>query len=57
MITNVTMWLFSQDEEDSNPGNNLFITGLAARTADRDLEEVFSKYGKVSHCNVLFICY
>lgn len=33
---------------DANPGNNLHIAGLAARTRESDLEEIFGKFGKVS---------
>lgn len=34
-------------EEDANPGDNLFITGLSIRTSGADLEALFAKYGKV----------
>lgn len=34
-------------EEDANPGDNLFITGLSVRTTGADLEDLFGKYGKV----------
>ncbi|EGG05951.1 uncharacterized protein MELLADRAFT_31155, partial [Melampsora larici-populina 98AG31] len=30
-----------------NPGNNLHVSGISLRVEDRDLEELFSKYGKV----------
>ncbi|XP_060192261.1 LOW QUALITY PROTEIN: serine/arginine-rich splicing factor SR45a [Lycium barbarum] len=33
--------------DDSNPGNTLYVTGLSTRVTDRDLEEHFSKEGKV----------
>lgn len=36
-----------KDADDQNAGNNLFITGLAPETKEGDLENVFSKYGKV----------
>ncbi|CAN4078667.1 unnamed protein product [Withania somnifera] len=32
---------------DSNPGNTLYVTGLSTRVTERDLEEHFSKEGKV----------
>ncbi len=38
---------YIRDEENLNPGNNLFVTGLSMRTGDRELEDIFSKYGKV----------
>ncbi|XP_016560437.1 LOW QUALITY PROTEIN: serine/arginine-rich splicing factor SR45a [Capsicum annuum] len=34
-------------DEDSNPGNTLYVTGLSTRVTERDLEEHFSKEGKV----------
>jgi transformer-2 protein len=39
---------YIRDEENLNPGNNLFVTGLSMRTGDRELEDIFSKYGKVN---------
>lgn len=30
-----------------NPGNNLHVSGISLKTDDRDLEELFSKYGRV----------
>ncbi|KAG9302145.1 hypothetical protein G9A89_020579 [Geosiphon pyriformis] len=44
----------SSEEEDVNPGNNLFVTGLSIRTEDRDLEEYFTKYGKVSKAQIMY---
>lgn len=32
----------------TNPGNNLHVSGLSTRVEDRDLDEVFSKFGRVS---------
>ncbi|KAJ6804945.1 serine/arginine-rich splicing factor SR45a-like [Iris pallida] len=37
----------------SNPGNNLYITGLSTRVTTSDLEEHFSKEGKVRECEVV----
>ncbi|KAK4348004.1 hypothetical protein RND71_034343 [Anisodus tanguticus] len=34
-------------EEVSNPGNTIYVTGLSTRVTQRDLEEHFSKEGKV----------
>ncbi|XP_010526825.1 PREDICTED: serine/arginine-rich splicing factor SR45a [Tarenaya hassleriana] len=36
--------------EVENPGNTLYVTGLSTRVTERDLEEHFSKEGKVSSC-------
>ncbi|KAJ7953182.1 serine/arginine-rich splicing factor SR45a [Quillaja saponaria] len=33
-----------------NPGNTLYVTGLSSRVAQRELEEHFSKEGKVASC-------
>ncbi|GAA0145435.1 RNA metabolism protein [Lithospermum erythrorhizon] len=33
--------------EAGNPGNTLYVTGLSTRVTERDLEEHFSKQGKV----------
>jgi transformer-2 protein len=32
---------------ESNPGNNLHVSGLTTRVESRDLEEAFSKVGRV----------
>ncbi|KAI8368235.1 uncharacterized protein BYT42DRAFT_504010, partial [Radiomyces spectabilis] len=37
-----------------NPGDNLFITGLSIRTSSAELEELFSKYGKVQKAEVMY---
>ncbi|KAM0747757.1 RNA-binding domain-containing protein, partial [Meredithblackwellia eburnea MCA 4105] len=36
-----------------NPGNNLHVSGLSTRVEDRDLEEVFGKYGRIQKCQVM----
>ncbi|KAL5984048.1 hypothetical protein ACLOJK_018150 [Asimina triloba] len=36
--------------ESSNPGNTLFVTGLSTRVTERELEDHFSKEGKVADC-------
>lgn len=33
--------------ESGNPGNTLYVTGLSTRVTERDLEEHFSREGKV----------
>lgn len=37
---------------ESNPGSNLHVSGLASRTTDDDLYEVFGKFGKVSKSDI-----
>ncbi|PKA50255.1 29 kDa ribonucleoprotein, chloroplastic [Apostasia shenzhenica] len=36
-----------------NPGNTLYITGLSSRVTERDLEDHFSKEGKVVECRLI----
>ncbi|ORY86043.1 hypothetical protein BCR35DRAFT_264512, partial [Leucosporidium creatinivorum] len=36
-----------------NPGNNLHVSGLSTRVDDRDLDEVFSKFGRIQKCQVM----
>ena len=44
----------SQDSVDAaNPGNNLYMTSLSTRVTNRDLEEYFSKEGKVVDCHLV----
>ena len=43
------------EEQDANPGDNLFITGLSIRTTGVDLENIFGEYGKVSSW-ILYEC-
>lgn len=43
----------SCDSEDaSNPGNNLYVTGLSSRVNESDLEKHFNREGKV--CSLLY---
>ncbi|CAN1178382.1 Serine/arginine-rich splicing factor SR45a [Linum perenne] len=44
----------SRDSVDaSNPGNNLYVTGLSTRVTSTDLEKFFGKEGKVLNCNLV----
>ncbi|CAN1226336.1 Serine/arginine-rich splicing factor SR45a, partial [Linum perenne] len=36
--------------EAVNPGNTLYVTGLSTRVTERELEDHFSKEGKVASC-------
>lgn len=40
-------------DEVINTGNTLYITGLSSRVTERDLEEHFSKEGKVAECRLI----
>ncbi|GAA6046791.1 hypothetical protein JCM3770_005645 [Rhodotorula araucariae] len=37
----------------NNPGNNLHVSGLSLRVEERDLEELFGKYGRIQKCQVM----
>ncbi|KAG3097490.1 hypothetical protein PI124_g5368 [Phytophthora idaei] len=36
-----------------NPGNNLYVANLATRVGQQDLQELFSKFGRVDKCEVI----
>ncbi|CAI5726736.1 unnamed protein product [Peronospora effusa] len=36
-----------------NPGNNLYVANLATRVGQVELEEIFTKFGRVSKCEVI----
>ncbi|KAM0786052.1 hypothetical protein ACM66B_006863 [Microbotryomycetes sp. NB124-2] len=38
---------------ESNPGNNLHVSGLSTRVEERDLEEIFGKYGRIDKVQVM----
>ncbi|KAK4048545.1 hypothetical protein OIV83_004713 [Microbotryomycetes sp. JL201] len=38
---------------DQNPGNNLHVSGLSTRVEERDLEEIFGKYGRIDKVQVM----
>lgn len=54
-LINTLLSRSDMDEQDINPGDNLFITGLSIRTTGADLEALFEKYGKVSKNIVSFL--
>lgn len=39
--------------EAGNPGNNLYVTGLSTRVTEKELEEHFSREGKVTECRLV----
>ncbi|GAB4834438.1 hypothetical protein Ancab_032694 [Ancistrocladus abbreviatus] len=41
------------NDDASNPGNNLYVTGLSTRVTTSDLERYFGKEGKVIECNLV----
>ncbi|KAL9231005.1 hypothetical protein vseg_006283 [Gypsophila vaccaria] len=43
----------SRSVDASNPGNNLYVTGLSTRVTSSDLEKYFSKEGKVLQCSLV----
>jgi RNA recognition motif-containing protein len=36
-----------------NPGSNLFVSGIAPRMKEDELEEIFSKYGRVDKVQIM----
>ncbi|KAG0347028.1 hypothetical protein BG004_000253 [Podila humilis] len=40
-------------DESVNPGNNLFVNSLSAKTEQNDLEDLFGKYGKVEKVQIM----
>lgn len=40
------------DDGEQNPGNNLHVSGVSLRVTERDLDEAFGKFGKVSHSSI-----
>ncbi|KAI9310439.1 hypothetical protein BX666DRAFT_1170866 [Dichotomocladium elegans] len=43
-----------REDVDINPGDNLFVTGLSLRTTSAELEDLFSKYGKIQKAEVMY---
>ncbi|GAA5838982.1 hypothetical protein JCM11251_007845 [Rhodosporidiobolus azoricus] len=39
--------------DQGNPGNNLHVSGLSTRVEERDLEDAFSKHGRIQKCQVM----
>ncbi|PWN26134.1 hypothetical protein BDZ90DRAFT_207266, partial [Jaminaea rosea] len=37
-----------------NPGNNLHVSGLAARVTDQDLDDAFKKFGVITKAQVMY---
>ncbi|KAG8829740.1 hypothetical protein FRC17_006132 [Serendipita sp. 399] len=43
-----------QDGVNTNPGNNLHVSGLSSRIDSRELEAIFAKVGKVKKASVMY---
>jgi len=41
------------EEQASNPGSNLFVTGIHPRLTEQDVTEMFGKYGQVESCSIM----
>jgi transformer-2 protein len=41
------------DEDAQNSGTNLFVTGIHPRLSERDVTQLFEKYGEVEKCNIM----
>lgn len=42
-----------RDDYAVNPGNNLFVTGVALDCTDEELNDLFGKFGKISRSNIM----
>ena len=42
-----------EEEDASNTGTNLFVTGIHPRLSEKDIAELFGKYGNVEKCNIM----
>jgi len=50
IVVSAIDWLSRQqrgNDEAENPGNTLYVTGLSTRVTEKDLEDHFSREGKV----------
>lgn len=41
------------DEESTNTGTNLFVTGIHPRLSEQDVTQLFDKYGEVESCSIM----
>ncbi|KAI5370796.1 Putative RNA recognition motif domain, nucleotide-binding alpha-beta plait domain superfamily [Septoria linicola] len=41
------------DDESTNPGSNLFVTGIHPRLSEEEVSRLFEKYGQVEKCNIM----
>lgn len=41
------------ERSDTNPGNNLFVTGIATRLSEADVTRLFEKFGEVKRCSIM----
>jgi hypothetical protein len=41
------------DDDATNPGSNLFVTGIHPRLTEDEITRLFEKYGQVEKCNIM----
>ncbi len=41
------------DDISTNPGTNLFVTGIHPRLSEGEVTQLFEKYGEVEKCNIM----
>ncbi|ORX56277.1 hypothetical protein DM01DRAFT_1017499 [Hesseltinella vesiculosa] len=46
--------MLNATNEDVNPGDNLFVTGLSLNTTNTALEDLFSKHGAVQKVEIMY---
>lgn len=44
---------YGDDDESTNPGSNLFVTGIHPRLSEEEVTRLFEKYGQVEKCNIM----
>jgi len=42
-----------KDDESTNPGTNLFVTGIHPRLSEADVAQLFEKFGEVEKANIM----
>ena len=53
IIANICRTEERPTKEDANSGSNLFVSGIAPRMSEDELEEVFTKYGRVEKVQIM----
>jgi len=46
----MSVLILPRGDVSGNPGNNLHVSGLDPKVDNRELEALFSKFGKVGFC-------
>ena len=52
-LRNKNLMIEEDEEGASNPGSNLFVTGIHPRLTESDISRLFEKYGDVDNCSIM----